>query len=75
MISALNQASMHANIRSPREEEQFLCNEALRTGAYDTLSDNEWVALCERTAIGRRDALGEAGHGGKMPPHKPDSQA
>ncbi len=36
--------------RTPREEEQFLCNEALRTGAFDSISDSEWIAMCERAA-------------------------
>ncbi|MDK1021400.1 MAG: hypothetical protein QGD90_07165 [Candidatus Hydrogenedentes bacterium] len=36
--------------RSSREEEQFLCNEALRTGDFDSISDSEWVTLCERVA-------------------------
>lgn len=37
------------------DEEQFLCNEALRTGAFDAISDSEWVAMCESAASkGRR---------------------
>lgn len=30
--------------------EQALCMAALESGEYDSLSDNEWVELCERTA-------------------------
>jgi hypothetical protein len=32
------------------DEEQFLCNEALRTGDFDAISDSEWVAMCEHAA-------------------------
>lgn len=47
--------------RTPREEEQFLCNEALRTGAFDAMSDNEWVAMCERAASVGRSATESGG--------------
>jgi hypothetical protein len=30
--------------------EQALCNSALGTSEYDTLSDDEWVELCEKIA-------------------------
>lgn len=47
--------------RTPIEEEQLLCNEALRTDAFDAISDNEWVALCERVALrGRLAAKDDA---------------
>ena len=50
MISS-DQKSAHSPARkTPLEKEQFLCNEALRTGDFDAISDNEWVALCERAA-------------------------
>jgi len=42
--------------KTPSEEEQFLCNEALRTGDFDTMSDREWIALCEQAASKRRRA-------------------
>lgn len=32
------------------ELEQALCMDALTTGAYDEMSDEEWVAMCERVA-------------------------
>ena len=32
------------------EEEQSLCNEALKSEDLDTLSDVAWVALCEEAA-------------------------
>lgn len=35
-------------------EEQTLCLEALESGAYDNMSDQEWVALCERLAADAR---------------------
>jgi hypothetical protein len=35
-------------------EEQILCLEALESGAYDDMSDQEWVALCERLAADAR---------------------
>lgn len=31
-------------------DEQLLCNEALATGQFDSISDEEWVALCEKVA-------------------------
>jgi len=31
-------------------DEQILCNEALASGQFDTISDDEWVALCEKVA-------------------------
>ena len=31
-------------------DEQILCNEALLTGQFDSISDDEWVALCEKVA-------------------------
>ncbi len=44
--------------RTPREEEQFLCNEALRTGAFDSISDSEWILMCERAASKGRHETG-----------------
>ena len=61
-----DQVSSGSSARKTRvEEEQFLCNEALRTGDFDAISDSEWVALCERVASkGRlkaeKDELGES---------------
>ena len=50
-----DQKSTRSSARStPLEKEQFLCNEALRTGDFDAISDNEWVALCERAASNGR---------------------
>lgn len=48
--------------RTPLEEEQLLCNEALRTGDFDAISDSDWVAMCERAASKERL---EAKNGGK----------
>ncbi|MBI2434597.1 MAG: hypothetical protein HYV26_17210 [Candidatus Hydrogenedentes bacterium] len=45
--------------RTPLEEEQCLCNEAVRTGAFDMLTDAEWIALCEQKALGARIAAEE----------------
>lgn len=53
-------------LRAPVEEEQFLCNEAIRTGAFDAISDSEWVALCERTAKDTKGRLAaECGKSGE----------
>ncbi|MCC6143520.1 MAG: hypothetical protein IT368_06910 [Candidatus Hydrogenedentes bacterium] len=32
------------------KREQALCMEALLSGEFDSLSDQEWVALCEKIA-------------------------
>jgi hypothetical protein len=43
--------------------EQTLCLEALESGAYDDMSDQEWVALCEKLASDSRhpdDMIAEA---------------
>jgi hypothetical protein len=46
--------------RTPLEEEQSLCNEALLTDNFDEMSDKEWIALCERRGDkGRVTAQGE----------------
>lgn len=43
------------HVRGPQvNEEQTLCLEALESGAYDDMSDQEWVALCERLAADAR---------------------
>ncbi len=34
--------------------EQTLCLEALESGVYDDMSDQEWVALCEKLASDSR---------------------
>jgi len=34
--------------------EQIFCLKALESGEYDTMSDQEWVAECERVAAGIR---------------------
>ncbi len=38
---------------SLRDEQNF-CLEAMESGEYDTMSDKEWVAICERVAAGAR---------------------
>ena len=66
LMTNSNQVSSGSSARKTRvEEEQSLCNEALLTGDFDTISDSDWVALCERVASkGRRKAengeLGES---------------
>jgi len=55
MLSSDEEITTSPARRTPREEEQFLCNEALRTGDFDSISDSEWVALCERVASKGRD--------------------
>lgn len=32
------------------EKEQEFCLKAMQTAQYDSLSDDEWVELCERVA-------------------------
>jgi len=39
--------------------EQELCWLALESDAYDTMSDEEWVSLCERT--GKMEAVPSCG--------------
>ena len=34
--------------------EQALCNEALESGEYDSISDEDWILLCERIAAEAR---------------------
>ena len=48
--------SITPDVRTPREEEQFLCNEALRTGDFDTMSDSAWVVMCENASKGEKSA-------------------
>lgn len=40
---------------SVRAEQDF-CYEALESEAYDSMSDSEWVALCEQVATEARQA-------------------
>lgn len=63
MLNSDQERSSSPNRRSSLEEEQFLCNEALRTGDFDAISDKEWVALCENAAAKERLAAdrGEPG--------------
>ena len=37
--------------------EQLLCLEALESGEYDTMRDNDWVKLCESVAKQGNEAL------------------
>ncbi len=41
---------------SLREEQDF-CRRALESDAYDSMSDKEWVALCEQVATEARQAI------------------
>ena len=45
--------------RIPLNEEQILCNAALESNQYDSISDDEWVALCEKVASKTRPAVTE----------------
>ena len=56
MISSEQESSRSHARKTRLEEEQFLCNEALRTGDFDAISDSEWVALCERVGSKGRSA-------------------
>ena len=38
----------------PIQAEQELCNAALESGSFDTMSDAEWVELCRRAAAGEK---------------------
>lgn len=57
-------AAKHARATLANEE-QSLCLEALESGAYDDMSDQEWVALCERLAADARHH--------DAPPHPEDT--
>ncbi len=50
VIKSDQEHSGSSSPRTPLEEEQFLCNEALRSGDFDAISDSDWVAMCERAA-------------------------
>lgn len=50
MIKSDQERSDSSTRRTPLEEEQFLCNEALNSGDFDAISDSDWVAMCERAA-------------------------
>ena len=43
--------------RSPLNEEQLLCHEALESSAFDSISDDQWVAMCELVASKGRRAI------------------
>jgi hypothetical protein len=47
-------------------EEQRLCNDALASHKFDTISDEAWVALCEQVALEARQ-IDEAGIGEEIP--------
>ena len=36
-------------------EEQALCRQAVESGAFDSMSDEDWVALCEQVAQEARE--------------------
>ena len=46
---------------TPLEREQQLCNEALRSGDFDAITDSEWLALCESEADKARATAKEDG--------------
>lgn len=49
-------ATRHSS--SANRREQALCIDALASGEYDDMTDQEWVELCER--IGRESEEGES---------------
>jgi hypothetical protein len=66
MISPDNGSQKAQNRRNALNEEQILCNEALESSAFDSISDDQWVALCEQAASkGRHTA--EVGLGQAVP--------
>jgi len=50
MGNSKHQSSIVGSRRNGIHEEQRLCNEALESGAYDSVSDKDWVELCEQVA-------------------------
>ena len=43
--------------KTGREEELCLCDEALKSGKYDQISDAAWIILCEEAAAkGRKSS-------------------
>jgi hypothetical protein len=44
------------NRRNALNEEQILCNAALESSEFDAISDDEWVAMCEKAASKTRTA-------------------
>lgn len=40
-------------------EEQAFCRDAMESEQYDLLSDEEWVALCEKVSVTARKVLGD----------------
>lgn len=50
MLSPEQIETTKATRRVQLNDEQLLCNEALASGQFDAISDDEWVALCEKVA-------------------------
>lgn len=50
MLSPEQIETSKATRRISINDEQILCNEALASGQFDSISDDEWVALCEKVA-------------------------
>ncbi len=66
MITPDNGSQKAQNRRNALNEEQILCNEALESTAFDTISDDQWVAMCEQAASkGRHTA--DVGPGEVLP--------
>ena len=59
-MSSLSKTKAPRNGRdhSLREEQTF-CRQALESGAYNTMTDKEWVEVCERVATEARKAAEE----------------
>ncbi len=56
MINPETESAKSQNRRNALNEEQILCNAALESSEFDTISDDEWVALCEKAASKTRTA-------------------
>jgi len=50
MINPEIESAKSQNRRNALNEEQILCNAALESSEFDTISDDEWVAMCEKAA-------------------------
>ena len=49
-------SARHGRESSLREEQTF-CRRAIESGVYDSMSDQEWVAVCEKVATEARQAV------------------
>lgn len=56
MSDSKTKASRTSIRQTYQEAEQEVCNEALQSGAFDEISDKDWVRMCERVAEGCRES-------------------